>query len=462
MTVKEKRDKWELIPFNKIIIGLSSLVFTWILTPSLFSYQTAMPIVFIIVLVMVLICLNKELSVQERRDIIFRYFCCGLVSLFFWMIERRDSFSFVAYAANNLIIWFPIAFSFYLIYRQPKVAWLKMILSILLFFSILTGITTLIGLQQFPMASRWLAGAHTPEMIATLRSMNIGGYSYIYAMGLMFPLAIGLFLYSNQGMMIRFLSLIALLLLPIVIFYSQYMIALYMVIFSVLAIIIFALADGLKRIVHRKTLHRNAMIIVLPLAALLFFVVRVPVHFAIRDVALKYGLKSLESRANSVLLSSTTAEFQDEIWKTLNQEDGLFDEDFNAQGDAMVARSQVYSQLINTVSHSPFFGRLTDKSVRISNHSEFLDGLLGGGIFGGIFYLSMLYLIFSKLIWKVLATPTKLYGSAMLMGCLLVGLGAVNTLTKSREILLMCSVFPVVSTMFLGYASDSEHFSRTP
>lgn len=460
MTMNDKSDKFKSIPLDKMIIGLSLLVFIWILMPCMFSHQTAVPIVLIIGAVLILMYMDNQLTAQHRKEIVFRYLFCGIMSLYLWLIGRSDSYSsiieYVGYVANNIIIWFPVAFSYYILYRKPDNFLLKIILFVLIFFSVITGITSFIGLQKIPMAARWLAGAHTSAMLNRLRSMNIGGYSYIYAMGILFPIALGFLLCSNNSTLWnRIISLIAVLLLPIVIFFSQYMTALYMVIYTLLAVGIFVIADAVNRITRGKPIPNKAMLIVLPLAVILFVAIRMPLHYVIRNVSHSLGLTSLEARAQGVIMTSTTVEYRDEIWKTLSQEDGIFDEDFNARGDAIVARSKMYSQLINTVPYSPLFGRLTDSRVRISNHSEFLDGLLGGGIFGALCYLLLLYFIFGGLVKQVLA-PTKLYGSVLLMGCLLVGLGAVNPLTKSREIILMCTVLPITAVLLIDGTTDNK------
>ena len=189
----------------------------------------------------------------------------------------------------------------------------------------------------------------------------------------MFPVALGFVLSSKNDRSIgRALGVLAVFLLPIVIFFSQYMIALYMVIYTALVTCAFLWFGGMKRVQKRARSRWKTMLLALVIALVLFALIWVPLHYAIRNVARTLGLKSLHARAESVLLSHTNEEFRDTIWKTLSQEDGLFDDDFNEQGDAMLARSQMYSMMLNSISLSPFLGRLSDNRVIISNHSEFL------------------------------------------------------------------------------------------
>lgn len=414
----------------KLIISISLMVFIWTLLPCLFSYNSAVIIVLFIGISLVLMQMDSSLSTSQQRKILMRYLSCGFLSLFLWLIGKRELHSFAQYSANSIIIWYPVAFAYYLIYKKPDKHVLKIFMCILLLIIICTGITTFIGLQIYPKASRLLAGGrHLPEMIAMLRSRNIGGYSYIYMICLIFPVLLGMSCISiPNGKIEKTLSIICVLIFPFIILYSQYMIALYMMLYSLAVLLVSFLLFMVIRRYNKAIKKRIVILCIIPVIAVMFVLFLTPINNGIRMVADITGLKYLDERAASM----------------------LEDDDFMYEGgNPLDFRIKAYSRVIKSFLYSPFFGSLTDTRVKLSHHSDIIDGLLGGGVLGAIIFILTLHYALSELI-QGLKIPEKLQGNIILMGVLFIGLGVINTVFLSREIILMVIMCP--TALSLGFA----------
>lgn len=423
------------------IMSMSLIVFIWSLLPILFSYESAGVIILLIGISFTLMMFDSSLTVFQRRDIVFKYLLCGFLSLYLWLIGKKELHSFIKYHANSIIIWYPVAFAYYLAYKKHEKNVLRIIIHIMLVAVICTGVTTFIGLKKYPMASRWLAGGHAAGMLALLRSQNIGGYSYIYMISLMFPVLLGtVFVPQKNARTTKVLSVVCTIIIPPVVLYSQYMIALYMVLYSMTVLLMAHFISFVIKVKKKKVLKKTVVFCIMPIIALLFIYFRAPINDGIGRFAHSLGLKSLTERA------ATIVEKDDRFI----DKEGTWLEDVSYEGgDPLVFRIKPYLKVINSITHSPLFGGLTDSRVKLSQHSDIIDGLFGGGIFGAIFFVFALFHIVSGFI-KQLQIPARLQGNVLLMGCLLLGLGILNTVFLSREIILMVTLFPVALSLVFG------------
>lgn len=415
----------------KLIMGISLMVFIWTLLPCLFSYNSAVIIVLFIGISLMLMQMDSSLSKSQQRKILMKYLSCGFLSLFLWLIGKRELHSFVQFGANSIIIWYPVAFAYYLIYKKPDKHMVKIFMCILLLIIICTGLTTLIGLQTYPKASRLLAGGrHLPEMIAMLRSRNIGGYSYIYMISLIFPVLLGISCTSlPNGKIEKILSIISVVTFPFIILYSQYMIALYMMLYSLAVLFVLLLIFMVIRRSNKATKKRTVILCIIPIIAVLFVLFLTPINNGIRMVTDKMHLKYLDERAASML--------------KVEDEDYVYE-----GGNPLDFRIKAYSRVVKSFLYSPVFGSLTDTRVKLSHHSDIIDGLLGGGVLGAIIFILTLHYALSELI-QGLKIPEKLQGNIILMGVLFIGLGVINTVFLSREIILMVIMCP--TALSLGF-----------
>ena len=116
--------------------------------------------------------------------------------------------SFYQYVFIGFWFWIPfiimIDFS-----RYDNPHFKKIFINILLIISLVTSITTVIGLLQFPFASRELAtGRNNIYPLKVYYSRNIGGYGFIYGIVLMLPILIGDFRFNVIRKELRILCLV--------------------------------------------------------------------------------------------------------------------------------------------------------------------------------------------------------------------------------------------------------------
>lgn len=299
-------------------------------------------------------------------------------------------------------VWYPLIQSFYYVNVKNDKR-LGLVVKIILFFSIITCITTILGLNKFPTAARDLASPIVIISNTMYSFYNIGGYDFIYFLVLLIPSVLYIFK-NTKNVYIRILLLIVLLLCFTCIIKSQYTIAL---ILSFLLVIPFLL----------KSLNTVNIIIFILIDLLILLVLKnkiISLFLLFSNIYRDAGIETLSVRFREIYYSLTNNEL---VGGALN-------------------RGILYRQSFNSFLKSPVTGNLF---LYIKNplggHSEILDILGGAGIFGLSVFSSIL-LIYRKYILKNLNQISTYILFAYLI------LGSVNTIFSSPLIGIAVFLLP--------------------
>lgn len=130
---------------------------------------------------------------------------------------------------------------YYLHYKKDYEALRKIGFLSLIFYSI-GSFQTYSGLQQYPMASRMLAGAvaNNPNLQATYEHLGIGGFGYIYSATFLLIALFFQIIYSGKSLKVqtKVLSVISIVLLMMMILEASYVIAFILIFFGILMVLI--------------------------------------------------------------------------------------------------------------------------------------------------------------------------------------------------------------------------------
>lgn len=262
--------------------------------------------------------------------------------LSYWLIYRNTVF--IDKLVNDIVLWIAGIYALSIMRRCTKTE--KMLL--LQVFSVLlliTAITTIIGLQQYPMASRQLASGSAIYNTEVYTKINIGGYDYIYGLVVFMPIQI--WLIRNTNKLRKVLNMITIAVFGWVIIQSAYATAL---ILSILLIVLSARGSTPKKTALFLTCF---VLIVFFLKPLLISVLQ----FLIDNVAEEYVAGRL-----SIIID------------LLNGKD--------AQEFANGSRIALLNRALRGFLHNPIFGNnlLAFNIKALSHHSTILDTLSSGGL----------------------------------------------------------------------------------
>jgi hypothetical protein len=292
-----------------------------------------------------------------------------LFSLFeYWIIHRQVDF--VIQIRNNMMAFTPIVISVFLQnYASNK--FLKNSLQLTAFFILITSLTTIIGLEIYPDASRLLASRGDLQMVEVYSKLNIGGFDFIYSLILFLPLSF--WLIKNSKGIRKLLNIVTFIAILVCINSSSYATALLMSIVSI-SLILVNVKPQLK-----------------------------PFFIALGILI--------------VLLAGTGLWSEIFLWMSRNAESAYVADRllqisliFGGSGisqittDTSTERLELYQQSISSFTSSPIWGNniISFNKEALSGHSVVLDTLAGSGLIGGI----IVYLIFRAL-YKSLIVRTN-------------------------------------------------------
>lgn len=227
-----------------------------------------------------------------------------------------------------------------------------------------TCVTTYIGCLAYPMASRALAAmlsSEDPELYAYYTSMNIGSFSFVYAIVLMLPLLIYVVRDKRLNIII---GVVALFLVVMTVFITEYATALIFMIVSFVAFI-FPKNFSLRHIL------------------LAIFTVAI-IYFTAKDYV---------GHAFDVLAANVDSDILAERFQNLS--DLLMGNEKSVEGD-IESRVDIYNSSIVAFEASPIWG---GSGITVGGHSFVLDNLGKFGMFGLItmfFMYNSLYKLFYK------------------------------------------------------------------
>ena len=257
--------------------------------------------------------------------------------------------SFVLWGYLSMLFITPVILGYYFMYYREESApfYAKVIIAAI----IITAITTIIGVIQFPFAARVLATISASDDPENLKYSwhNIGGYNFIYTAVLLYPLLI-LACKLKKISRIVFLSLVITLFAMVII--SEYATALILIILT--SVLYFA----------GKKLNTGQLLILGIIVLALIFLFR-----PIFENALLWLANSLGSEVLSERLTALAGGYE-----------GLENSESN--------RIELYRMSLNGFIQSPVFGKILGAYTSSGGHSFILDTLADYGIIGGAVIVS--------------------------------------------------------------------------
>ncbi len=234
----------------------------------------------------------------------------------------------------------------------------KLLLNIVLLSLLLTSVTTIIGLHQFPFASRQLAtGRNDLYPLKFYRLMNIGGYEFIYSLVLFLPILFGDFKFNIIN---RVLKLTSIIIFYICIIASQYTMA---AILSVLLPLLVYIFFQKKKF---SIIFSFVLVSILIIAVFAFFWDRILEYLISRN--LHYLVNQLEG-----------------FYSTFRYKDSYL---------GFTDREDRYLISLFSFIKSPIFGGLINASYgNTGGHSSILDSLAILGMFGGVFIYNIYFIV---------------------------------------------------------------------
>lgn len=198
------------------------------------DYYSPWMITMIPVALVLLITLQKNSNVLPTITFLILFAILG--SLHYLFLYRSNTFA--GYLINFIIAFLPclVAYQVRSTYDRPR--FFKNYLQTFVIFTGITSITTIIGLNRYPMASRELASGSAIFDTDHYRAENIGGYEYIYALVILIPLLV--YLIHSTEKLWRFINVAILIVNILCVYESQYTTAL------ILTAVVFLLLLALK------------------------------------------------------------------------------------------------------------------------------------------------------------------------------------------------------------------------
>ena len=247
----------------------------------------------------------------------------------------------------------------YLIRKKDKKAVRRMVIIIGISF-LITAITTYFGCLTYPGASRDLAAMLSTKdsaLYALYMSLNIGSFSFIYAMVLLTPLLI----YAIKDKLIKqWIGIVVLIIVVMTIIYSDYATALLCILISIIVLFVFP-----KQL---KSKH---------------FIVMVVVTAVFMYASAWLLAPFLDVLGDLIGGELTSARLQELSSFSANEQSYM-------EGD-MEARSNLYMKSIYSFLSSPVWG---SSSAAVGGHSFVFDNMAKFGLIGIVGVIIMFWAIF--------------------------------------------------------------------
>ena len=266
----------------------------------------------------------------------------------------------VAWGYQMLLDCVPVMLGYFII-KKLGFAQYKFLFTVLFIAFIVTTITTVVGLQVYPDASRYIAtiSDSNSENAVTYDWANIGGYSFVYFVVLTYPMVI--YGYKRKKIHVIFLIIFAILTF-ILIVNSGYTIAL--LLFTVSSVFAF----------FKRDLKVADVILIILISAIVILLLFQLFAELLNSIANVIDNKTIASRLRDLA----------------GGKEGLEQSEDN--------RLELYLISFTSFLKSPLFGGIFG-SYKVGGHSFILDSLSRYGLVGGavlFFVYRMLYRTFFK------------------------------------------------------------------
>lgn len=305
-----------------------------------------MPIIIICFILLLMSCRNSQ---YLGRVLILTAFL--LFFDYFFMYTQEET-RFVGASLQNIIGYnYTVFVSFFpmLIAASGNIEIIdkRKYLSFIYILCLITAITTILGTYAYEQPCRELATPDNSNLDRLYKSLNIGGYGFIYFLVLLIPILIRDIIQEKNIFKIALLVLFGFCVIR-----SEY----------TTALLLFIVSLGVVFLFNSKGFIQKTVIVAL-------------------IVALAVNLQDLLINLSTVLGEDSFA-----IGSRL---DSLAD--YSDTGDVsgdMESRQLYYFMSINVFLSNPFFGKLFSNRI-IGGHSEILDYIGGSGLLG-LFFLFLL------------------------------------------------------------------------
>ena len=341
------------------------------------------------------------------NDIIMILFECFIFSALV-ILSRGITNNFFQWIIWFFEFWYSLVISIVVV--RTKAYSGSILYYTLLFLLIFTTVTTIIGNQQYPYASRKLASGIVEDG-AFLLSKNIGGYGFIYGLVLMVPCILRRSKdITNLFHKILCYAIVGLFLFCV--FIAQYMLAILLII----AGIVFHLFSCIKRKSNKLMFATILMIIFL--------------LFILFSEVIAQGLLNLSKKL------SEYDSISDRIYSLYELFSG---NGFSESSDAN-SRMDLYVRSIKTMFSYPLIGTfLFNNETLLGGHSDILDSISGTGILGIIMILA----IYRK--WKGMIVKRSIVNRFYVVAVVFVILALTNTIFSSFQISFIMFLMPILS-----------------
>ena len=285
---------------------------------------------------------------------------------------------------SQFLIFWPIVIGIQIVLH--KLDWVvKITVPLIIITQVITIITTYLGLEIFPEASRLLA---TGQNVDLYYRYNIGGFSFIYSLAILHPIVVGILRIKGRNLLCVLYTVIT----ALCVFRSAYTLA-------ALLFIISCVAYVLPLSVDKRKIKNRMVLIVICLILVLVFIPTI-----------------LDSLARWDLLEGSSSKIQD-IANIFRGEE--------TQDNDTSARMSAYMESFEAIWDSAFMGSvILNGKEQSGGHSFILDYIANWGILG-IGIIASLYGSFHK-VYKHLSAKKEIYGFVILSLVLSFVLAIVN------------------------------------
>lgn len=343
------------LPSNMMIILIILYSIMPIVTRFVSSYLTTyFYLMVLLIMTLSITCVNGKISISRNMYILLPFLGWRFISL--WIYNS----DIILWLYQSLIELIPIILGVFIVEHRNKEK-KAFTLIILIAFGV-TCITTIRGLIIYPNASRWLATASSSQdaQLIAYDWLNIGGYSFVYSVVLLYPMLVLAFKKKRLGIVPTVTILV---LIFVLIVTSGYTTAL--LLFGLTSVFFF---------MKRKLTGKDILIFSIALVFLIFFAWNFIVDGltwvsgVIGNDDISYRLSLIAGGRNSLIGSEDN-------------------------------RIELYIKSLNTFLQHPFFGTFFSQMSSSGGHSFILDflanyGLLGFGIL--VFMYRRIYFYFIR------------------------------------------------------------------
>ena len=295
-----------------------------------------------------------------------------IVLIQWWGVYRIAPFA--TYFVNGIIVFVPFFIALFG-EKDADTIFLKHYLQVSAFLFGITSITTIIGLNLFPGASRELASGTAIYDTEIYTRMNIGGYEFIYALVLYLPIVFWL-IFNSKGK-IKLVNSILLIIYIYCIYKSSYTIALILTVIVLFVVLINRKTRNSSKLYNaHKSKHKKYLI--LGCILLLFLV----------------GSGSIQSILYWLSYIDPDAYTSDRLLQLAQlYESGSLND---VSTETNTERLEFYFMMINGFKSSPLLGNnlIGFQQGTVTGHSTILDLASGLGIVGLLLVFVLLFQLF--------------------------------------------------------------------